>query len=496
MKPETARNSVEYIVGEDDKDIVMGSGCGKEEDSLSSESDDDDRTISKLTNLSPDDPESDGGSNSSSTDCSSETSYNLHSKETVAPPPSGNSAICGACGRGPFRSMKLHLLHCSGVRVKYQCSLCKKLFLTENALSEHYMPLYSCDVCGQVFSNESSYHHHQCPKGSKSPLVLFCSETMPKACNICKSFFTSDKTLLNHVTREHASVVSTKICIITNPSALTDQNASPCVSGTDDRSADCRSPHVVNQVTNGKLHVVKSTPASLSTYSFGPGRLPAPLCIASAAAPVGLGKDGAQSELSHHPPSRLSAPLFVTPGATDTTPATAAPDTVCPPLPTVIAMFENDSQDVALTKRMNTGWRAKVPYTCRQCGAILRQPSFIISHRYLHRGHRSHRCQCGRAFKHRLHLLRHCVQHAEAISYICVSCGETFIGARLLAEHMKTKSQKKSPHCGRTRRRKVKRKCRMPFTCDCGQLFLRPSAFIWHQLQNWTKTKQLKKRSN
>ncbi|XP_044063646.1 zinc finger protein 271 [Siniperca chuatsi] len=495
-RPETSENSVEYIVGEDDNDIDMESDCEKADDSTSSESDDEDKTRSKLADLCPVDPESDGGSNSSSTDYSSDSSNSPHSKNTPAAIPSANSSICAACGRGPFRSMKLHLLHCSGIRVKYQCPLCKELFVTETSLNEHYMPLYSCDVCGQVFSHENLYHHHQCPKGSKSPLVLFCSESMPRACNICKSFFTSDKTLLNHVTTVHMSVVSTKVCIITNPSVLTDKKVSPGVRGTIAQSA--------NQVINGKLHVgqtyaeslstvVKSSPSSLSTsFSSHPGKLPAPICLTSAAAPVRSGKDGALGQPANQPLSSLSAHLFVPPGATDTTPATAASDPVSAPMPTIMAMFENDSQDMALMKRMNTGWRSKAPYPCRQCGAILRQPSLIISHRYLHRGRRSHQCQCGRAFKHRLHLLRHCVQHAETISYICVSCGETFTGAKLLAEHMRGKSQKKS-RSGRTCKWKVKRKCRMPFTCDCGQHFFRPSAYIWHQLKNRTKTKLLKK---
>ncbi|XP_029361089.1 zinc finger protein 883 [Echeneis naucrates] len=430
MKPETTENSVEYIVGEDDIDIDMESDSGRLDNSTSSETDDEDEALHKPTNMCPDDPESDGAS--SSADNSSDSSNSLHSKQNPATLANVNSSICAACGRGPFRSMKLHLLHCSGVRVKYQCSLCKSLFLTETELNEHYMPLYSCDICGQVFSHENLYHHHQCPKNSKSPLVFFCSETMPKACNICKSFFTCETTLFNHVTRVHTSVVSTKVCIITNPSALPDKKVSG-FCGT-----AISSPNQVTRFID-------------QTYA------------------------GSQSN-----------PLK---SDTDKTRATAASEPASEPVPTIMAMFENDSQDVALMKRMNMGWRAKAPYPCRQCGAILRQPSLIISHRYLHRGHRSHQCQCGRAFKHRLHLLRHCVQHAEAIKYICVSCGETFTGARLLAEHMKGKSQKKS----RTRRRKVKRKCKMPFTCDCGQLFFRPSAYIWHQLQNWKKTKQLKK---
>lgn len=475
-RAETSENSVEYIVGEDDKDNDMESDCERADDS-SSESDDEDKKRSKPA----DDPESDGGS--SSTDCSSDSSNS----------PPVESPMCSACGRGPFRSMKLHLLHCSGIRVKYQCSVCNNAFLTELSLKEHYMPLYSCEVCGQVFPHENSERHHQCPKGTKSQLVLFCSESMPQACNVCKSFFGCKKTLLNHVSRVHTSVVSTKVCIITNPSALADKKVSPGGRG----AAAISSPNVANQVMNGKLRVGQtyagslSIPSSLSTSSSHPGRPPATISMASSASLVRSGKDVAPGP-TKQPLSRLSAPLSAPPGATDTTPATAASKPVTPPTPTILALFENDSHDVALMKRMNTGWRSKAPYPCKQCGAISRQPSLIISHRYLHRGPRSHQCQCGRAFKHRLHLLRHCVQHAEAVSYICVSCGETFTGAKLLAKHLKGKSGKKTSS-GRTRKRKVKRKCKMPFTCDCGQLFFRPSAYIWHQLKNRTKKKRSKK---
>ncbi|XP_067366136.1 zinc finger protein 883 [Channa argus] len=449
-RPETCVNSVEYIVGEDDQNIDIDSDCEKADDSTSSECDHEYVTYCKPTKLHLGDPELNDGS--SSTDCSSDASDSPKSKKRILTSPYGNTSICAVCGRGPFRSMKLHLLHCSGVRVKYQCSLCKKLFITEKELNEHYMPLYSCHICGQVFSHENLYHHHQCPKGSKSPMFFFCSETMPKVCNICKSFFTCEKTLLNHVTRVHTSVVSTKVCIITNPSALTDENVLPCLRGTA-AQAGISSPNVVSRVINGKLPVDQTYVRALSTVV-------------------------------------TSAPVFDPHGATDSSQAPVASEPVSPPMPAIIAMFENDSRDVALMKRMNTGWRFKAPYPCRQCGAIFRQPSLIISHRYLHRGRRLHQCQCGRAFKHRLHLLRHCVQHAEAISYICVSCGETFIGARLLAEHMKGKSQKKSrPDC--TWKHKVKTECTMPFTCDCGQLFFRPSAYIWHQLKNWRKTKQM-----
>lgn len=492
MKPGASGHCVEYIVGEDDTDFVMRN---EKSSSSSSESDDEDKACSKSAHLSPDDPESDGSSSSGN---SSDSSSSLPSKINPAAPPSktspaaipNNSSICSVCGRGPFRSIKLHLIHCSGVKVKYQCFLCKKVFLNETSLNEHFMHLYSCNVCGQVFSQQSLFSCHQCPKGKKIPLALFCSEFMPKACNICKSFFTSEKTLLDHVTRVHVSVVSTKVRIIPKSLLSADKKVVPVIQSTEVLS-NISSPHAVNQAINGKLHdgqtysgsaVVKSSPPSLSPSSH-PSTPSAKTHTVSAAAPV---KSDAMGQPTNQTSSHSSAPLIVAPVATDTTQGTVASDPGSSTTPTILAMFENDSQDVALMKRMSTGWRSKASYPCRQCGAVLRQPSLIISHRYLHRGRRSHRCQCGRAFKHRLHLLRHCVQHAEAISYICVSCGDTFTGAKLLAQHLNGKSRGKS-RSAHTWKSTAKTKCRMPFICDCGQLFLRPSAYIWHQLKNRTK---------
>lgn len=473
--PDTSENSVEYIVGQDDNNINAGSSHQSDEiTDDSSSTTDDDEAWKQPADVCSNDGESDGGSNSSSTD-STDSSDSLPA-DKVLPAAARRDGICSACRRGPFRSMKLHLRHCTGVRIKHQCSLCRKLFPTEKLLNQHYMLLYSCEVCGQVFSYWSKYFQHQCPKGSDSPVVKFCSESMPKACKICKSFFTTDKSLLNHVTRVHTSVVSTKLCIITKPSALSDKKVLPGVSGTAVRLASSTSGHVLvssntinqntsvfKQVLNGKMSVEEAYGGVLPTAAISSASSESP-----PAPPVSSGKDAAVGL----PPSPSSAAA---------TPASQADSSSAP---TIMAMFENDSQELALKKRMNTGWRSKAAYSCRQCGAIFRQPSLSISHRYLHRGHRSHRCHCGRTFKHRLHLLRHCVQHAEAVSYICVSCGETFTGAKLLAEHMTGTARKNTVSSGRTWKHRVRKKCSGPFTCDCGQLFVRPSAYIWHQLKN------------
>ncbi|KAL0985016.1 hypothetical protein UPYG_G00151860 [Umbra pygmaea] len=167
-----------------------------------------------------------------------------------------------------------------------------------------------------------------------------------------------------------------------------------------------------------------------------------------------------------------------------------SPSVTLPPNPaplSILFMFVNRSKQLALEKRMTMNWRSKGTYTCRQCGAISRQPSLSVKHRYLHRGSRQYHCHCGRSFLRRMHLLRHYVQHAQATRYICTACGETFDGARCLTQHMvvadnTTRCPRDSVHL------KQRKGCRVPFSCHCGQLFCRPAAFLWHKLQNSRRT--------
>ncbi|XP_051921445.1 zinc finger protein 70 [Hippocampus zosterae] len=367
------------------------------------------------------DAESDEDTNSSSTESADFADHASRGKSTL---PAIKDSICKECGRGPFRSIKLHLRHCTSLLGKtFQCFRCKMFFPNEAALNEHRTFLYSCDVCGQVFSNWDAHHQHQPPNRGRLCLICFCSESMPKACAICKSFFVNEKFLLAHVTRVHTSVVSTKLCIINKPLGLTDNEVS------------------MNAVTKTTPKVVINT-----KHIIGHGQLPADHTYSFSD----------EAETSHPDPSCSAS------------------------RPTILALLENQSQELASTKRTKTRRCSRMLRTCRQCGTILRQPYLAISHRYLHRGSRSHRCQCGRAFKHRLHLLRHRVQHAEAKNYICVNCGNTFTGARLLAEHLKGKTRKKKQCQG---------SCRMPLACSCGHFFYRASAYIWHQIKNNVKTR-------
>nr|XP_015224338.1 PREDICTED: uncharacterized protein LOC102693182 isoform X1 [Lepisosteus oculatus]XP_015224339.1 PREDICTED: uncharacterized protein LOC102693182 isoform X1 [Lepisosteus oculatus] len=159
----------------------------------------------------------------------------------------------------------------------------------------------------------------------------------------------------------------------------------------------------------------------------------------------------------------------------------------------ILALYASRGQGQRPAER---GQGRPATFKCRECGASSRQPSLGICHRYLHRGWRGYRCPCGRVFVRRLHLLRHQVQHAEATRFVCAPCGRTFSGAQRLARHKMGKEEKGGrrerrlstqtrPDKKRKRRRKgVARACRAPFTCDCGQPFRRPAAFMWHKIQN------------
>ncbi|KAK2910391.1 hypothetical protein Q8A73_008106 [Channa argus] len=99
-----------------------------------------------------------------------------------------------------------------------------------------------------------------------------------------------------------------------------DQNIdidSDCEKADDSTSSESQagisSPNVVSRVINGKLPVDQTYVRALSTVV-------------------------------------TSAPVFDPHGATDSSQAPVASEPVSPPMPAIIAMFENDSRDVALMK--------------------------------------------------------------------------------------------------------------------------------------------------
>ncbi|XP_051576641.1 uncharacterized protein si:dkey-79d12.4 [Myxocyprinus asiaticus] len=147
----------------------------------------------------------------------------------------------------------------------------------------------------------------------------------------------------------------------------------------------------------------------------------------------------------------------------------------------IVAMFLNKSKDLAQKKQLHQSWRSKTIFPCRHCGAISRQLSLRVRHRYLHQGSRLYICQCGKSFQRQLHLLRHQVQHAESVLFVCARCGNTFEGAHKLSWHKQRLHRKHKTSNGR---QYAKKKCIAAFDCICGQVFSRPSALLWHMLKN------------
>lgn len=523
-RPETPDNTIAYTVGEANDPCQTGYTSDLSNSEHDAQMSDDDKThltdSTDTTSFGSNDPESDIDSNSSGYSHSSP--FTPLSQIIPATHPSADTSMCTTCGKGPFRNVKVHLRFCVCKKENLQCSVCKQSFGSKQSLRNHKLVLHSCDTCGQVFAYLNSYLHHQCPKGNYST-VMFCSKLMPKACHICKAFFNSEQSLLKHVVQAHSTLVRISFNI--------HDQVSPVVCNTAAQSSTSSSGHILVsshglETTKRKSSAVQTAGGSLSSVVKS-NLPPSPSPSHSALVPLtpklvnSAPNEFAEDVLCGNTISRAAskrntsdpqvtvmrqknAPSPCSPVKLPHAPSrtnrainqktkqlvggvnkSAATGSVSPTMPAlnILAVFKNVSQEVALMKRMNTSWRSKAPYPCRQCGAISRQPSLIISHRYLHRGRRTHQCQCGRAFKHRLHLLRHCVQHAEAASYICVSCGETFTGATLLAEHMNGRLRK-GRSAGCSWKVRVRRKCQMPFSCDCGQLFVRPSAYIWHQIKN------------
>ncbi|XP_043116515.1 uncharacterized protein si:dkey-79d12.4 [Puntigrus tetrazona] len=216
--------------------------------------------------------------------------------------------------------------------------------------------------------------------------------------------------------------------------------------------------------------------------SFSPTVNVSAPCLVSANRPVLR-----QAPLANIRPAPVNVPLMTS--VTYPTLVSALTENSKPQVPAplhIVAMFVNQSSTEALQKRLEQSWRSKTIFPCRHCGAVSRQPSLKVRHRYLHRGSRLYRCQCGRSFQRQLHLLRHQVQHAESVRFVCARCGNTFEGAHKLTWH----KQKR-----RNGRRCAKKKCKVAFDCSCGQMFTRPSALLWHMLKNSKLSKHMRKKS-
>lgn len=480
----------------------------------------------------------------SDSDTSRYSSSSSHSPDCNSRIKSSNStSTCFQCGRGPFRNVKVHLLHCFKNRTKIalQCPLCKERLPNQKAFMDHKVSLYACKLCSQVFHQNETFQVHCCPSGKMlfgPPTMLHSCDTLasdsllaftkattsrtetenqPIQCFACKAFFKGEHAVLNHVIQTHntklfyavrnelsstgLAISSAKIRQSTSsPSQSIVCNVPffPFSSASQQAAAPVMIRVVVNEpsVKSGTKLMALQPPACTLTGVVPQNNVATTQSLAKIPTKALPSKKTNLVPQLLNPQSRIKNRLF--PAPTLLTPAKAPPPVfMSVPAPaaatllrttstgpvTVVTMFENNSREMALKQRMSMNWREKSIYPCRQCGAMSRQSSLAIRHRYVHRGPRPHSCHCGRTFQHRLHLLRHCMLHAEATTYVCVNCGDTFYGAQSLVEHMGG-TFRRSKRIGTNVTLRPRKVCRVPLTCPCGQVFAKHSAYLWHQLQN------------
>lgn len=430
------------------------------------------------------------------------------------------------CCYGKFANLGKHMDDCSK-KLMLSCCLCSVACENEESLLKHMTEKhpktsYICSVCHKVFPRQENFKNHVClihrgnmvtpltqlpnmplsySSGQGKPLAsalhnnrstvkiinfvpaankvstdspppvatLGSTEALtlhqllqttpavsPKVTNLVPQVVAAPQTLLRPRSPPSLFVAHPNIPIITpsvvhplllNPQRLTLRIPTP-------------SSRPLPVVVSFSPTVNTSTPALVSSSRTVLRQMPVPNIrpvpvniiphVTSVACPT-LVSALTRNNQSQVPPAKIQAPLQI------------------------VGMYMNHSKLLALQKPLEQSWSSKTIFPCRHCGAVSRQPSLRVRHRYLHRGSRLYRCQCGRSFQRQLHLLRHQVQHAESVQFVCTWCGNTFKGAHKLTSH-------KRKH--RNGRRQMKKKCKVVFDCSCGQIFARPSALLWHMLKN------------
>ncbi|XP_029594178.1 uncharacterized protein si:dkey-79d12.4 isoform X2 [Salmo trutta] len=423
-----------------------------------------------------------------------------------------DKGACVRCGRGPFTSLEHHMKYCNKQK-GIQCVMCKAYFLTEGSLVDHIVLAHADKLVTQAGGSSATTFSFvpmaiSTTSGQQSPSssTLMCYSSGIKELKRLAPVPVADQgpSAVGQLTPAGQSTVSLpRVMLSTTTSS---QPAVPVVAtllfdntgGGPGKMA--RLVPVAPQTNPPKPHV----PAPTQTNTAKPiGQFSnllqqtvhqAQSVQQQTPRPMALAMDPIRSPTTPSPrPVSASAPGKITMIRLSPVPtpplAQSSPLTLAfAPVPlSIMCMFVNRSKELALEKRMKMSWRSKGTYTCRQCGAISQQPSLSVKHRYLHRGSRRYRCHCGRSFLRRLHLLRHYLQHAQATRYICTACGETFDGAKCLAQHMVGASN--TTRCpGDSITLKLRKECRIPFSCHCGQVFCRPAAFLWHKLKNTQRT--------
>ncbi|XP_024247086.2 uncharacterized protein LOC112226769 isoform X2 [Oncorhynchus tshawytscha] len=422
-----------------------------------------------------------------------------------------DNGACVRCGRGPFTSLEHHMKYCNKQK-GIQCVMCKAYFLTEGSLVDHIVLAHADKLVTQAGGSSATTFSFvpmaiSTTSGQQSPSssTLMCCSSGHKELKRLAPVPVSDQghRAVGQLTPAGQSVSLPRVMLSTTSSS---QPAVPVVAtllidNTGGGPAKiARLVPVAPQTNPPKTQVTAPTHTNTAKPLGQFSNLlqqtvhQAKSVQQQTPRPIALAMDPIRSPTTPSPRSvSASAPGKITmihlspvptPPLAQSSPLTLA---FAPAPLSIMCMFVNRSKELALEKRMKMSWRSKCTYTCRQCGAVSQQPSLSVKHRYLHRGSRRYRCHCGRSFLRRLHLLRHYLQHAQATRYICTACGETFDGAKCLAQHMVGASN--TTRCpGDSITLKLRKACRMPFSCHCGQVFCRPAAFLWHKLKNTQRT--------
>ncbi|XDV40228.1 hypothetical protein PO909_009353 [Leuciscus waleckii] len=448
------------------------------------------------------------------------------------------------CCYGKFANLKKHMDDCRN-KLMFPCCLCSVACETEELLMKHMIAKhpaagYICAFCHNVFPRQDNFKNHICRKrptgetnlpatsvshlptvplsnssgqGRPSAPTLYANQNTIKVIKIIQTankastapdpppavatLGSTEVLTLQHLLQTTplgtAKVTNLVPQVVAMPQTLVRPNFLPssCVARP---KFPIHTPSVVRPLLTNPARMTLRIPALSNP--------PLPTSVIVSFSPT-VNVSGPTFVSSNKPVLRQTSVANIRPLPVNVLPMTSVtfptlvsaltgnnhpqvpPAQVQAPLK-VVAMFMNQSRHLALQKRREESWRSKTIFPCRHCGAVSRQPSLRVRHRYLHRGSRLYRCQCGRSFQQQLHLLRHQVQHAESVRFVCARCGNTFEGAHKLTWHKRKHKKGKQ----------AKKKCKAAFDCSCGQMFARPSALLWHMLKNAKLSKRTRKTSH
>ncbi|XP_028678255.2 uncharacterized protein si:dkey-79d12.4 isoform X2 [Erpetoichthys calabaricus] len=394
---------------------------------------------------------------------------------------SDRDSKCPYCGKAYIRTHYIfrHIQSCPNRRQEI-CSLCSLPFPSQASLIQHVskshnkLRMYACDLCKEVFPDVVIYNQHGCFSNKLTTVpqkldtqgndkMVKCALPVNISHQITAVQASPSTSTVFHLPTGAQVVASTATGTRSSVTATKDSVPGGLLRAL---GLENKTNVLLPTLQNAVISIVKPISESLvNLQNNNSSALPRPQ-INSPAAPLKL--------LSEDLPGQSEQPLKI------------------------IRLYVSKRKQISgglheqgKQQDKPTSLR-KIIFRCRQCGVSSSHPSLNVVHRYLHRGRLAFRCQCGKAFVRRLHLLRHQVCHAESSSFICASCGQTFLGANRFARHKQTKMGPVKKKQSKKKQQQRTSECQTPFSCTCGHPFLKPAAYLWHKLKN----SKLKSRSD